>query len=106
MLPCLSLATAGGSDQAEETAGKREVVGRTGQPLGIISERDLPLPCPAQPKVAALRTMHPAARNAWSCGHSEYGATGSASGFCQLQGAEPGKAWVACTGARNLGRRV
>lgn len=40
---CLS---AGGGDGREQ-----EVAGRTEQPLGVISERDLPLPCPAQPQV-------------------------------------------------------
>lgn len=38
--------SAGGSD-----GRKQEVVGRPGQLLGTVSERDLPLPCAAQPKV-------------------------------------------------------
>lgn len=44
---------------------KQEVVGHTGQTLGIISERDAAVSCPAQGAMAALRTMHPAGRNAW-----------------------------------------
>lgn len=62
--------------------------------------------CPAQGAIAALGATDPAVRNARNWDHLEYETIGSASGFCQLQGAEPGKAWTASNGASSLGRRV